>query len=121
LLTLITFPQTALPGDKSTRTPAQRKIDSQLLDEIRRATTGQKRSAEATLVRLDRRQRALVDVRAVVTPELKRQVAGLGGTIVSTAPEVDSLIAWIPLMKLEQLAGNSSIRSIQPAATAAHK
>src|SRR5579864_4767740 len=121
LIALTSFSQALPPGDKSTRTPEQQKIDSQLLTEIKRATSGGKRPAAETLVRLDRRQRALVDVRAAITPELKQHVARLGGTIVSTAPEVDSLIAWIPLLKLEQLAGNSSVRSIQPAAMATHK
>jgi hypothetical protein len=118
----------ALPlSDKSTRTPAQRKISSVLLDEIRRAkegTSAGERKPEASgvvLVKIDRQQRALVDVRAAVTSDITGQVSRLGGTVVSTWPAADSVIAWVPLLKLEQLAETSTVRAIQPADQATHK
>jgi len=122
LLVLTAF-QPVSPGGKNARTPAQRKLSSHLLDEIRRAKDApatHQAPSEQTLVKIDRHQRALVDVRATVTAAIKRRVVRLGGAIVAASPEADSLIAWIPLLKLEQLAELPSVRAIQPAAQAIH-
>ena len=128
----LTSLQALPPSDKSTRTPAQQKISSSLLDEIRRAkersaAAGKPPDAEGSpvkpvkLVKIDRKHRALVDVRATVTSDITQQVTRLGGTIVSTWPVADSVIAWVPLLKLEQLAESSTVRAIQPADQATHK
>ena len=109
------------PSEKSARSAAQRKINSQLLFEIYR------RRGEARLkgvppgdtgVKIDARGRALVDVRGNVTTALKNAIRGLGGTIVSTSRESHSIIARVPLLKLERLAGNPAVRFIEPAADA---
>jgi hypothetical protein len=116
--------QVVSPRDKASRTPAQQKLSSQLLTAMQRARespNGAKPSFDDLLVRVDPKQRALVDVRAAVTAEMKRQLARLGSTIVSTSIAADSLIAWVPLLKLEQLAELASVRAIQPAAEATHK
>jgi hypothetical protein len=62
-----------------------------------------------------------VDVRAAVTADMKGQLVKVGGTIVSTSIAADSSIAWVPLLKLEQLAELASVRAIEPAAEATHK
>jgi hypothetical protein len=127
VLLMLTASQSFSPGDKKARTPAQQKINSQLLSAIRRAkdapatSQGPSEPSERALVKIDRHQRALVDVRAAVTSGLKQHVVRLGGAIVSAWPEADSLIAWVPLLKLEQLAELPSVRAIQPAAQATHK
>lgn len=111
-----------LPSDKISRTPAQRKIDSTLLFEIYRK---QGKAAEKhvppgkTGVRIDSKSRALVDVRAEVTPALQKKVRELGGTIDSTSAEYRSIVAWVPLLKLEQLAGEPAVISIIPKPEAA--
>jgi hypothetical protein len=110
-----------MPPEKVSRTPAQRKIDSQLLNEIyrRRGQAGQKRVPPGeTGVRVDARGRARVDLRAEVTPALLKKVQRLGGIIQSTSVEYRSILAWVPLLKLEQLAGDPAVSSIQPAAEA---
>jgi len=104
-------------GDKASRTPAQRKIDSQLLQEIERATSAPN-GPRTTAVKIDRRSRALVDVRADVTQELQRTVRRLGGSIVSTSPAYRSVIAWVPLLKLEELAAGAPVQAISPASQA---
>jgi hypothetical protein len=112
------------PRDKMTLTPAQQKLGSPLLTAIQRARqaeTATTTSFQDLLVRIDDQQRALVDVRAAVTPEMKRRLVRLGSTIVTTSSEADSLIAWVPLLKLEQLAELALVRAIQPAAEAMHK
>jgi hypothetical protein len=107
--------------EKNQRTPPQRKIDSQLLNEIYRA----RGEAEAkrippgpTGVRIDSRGRALVDIRATVTPRLQTAVRRLGGRVVSTSARDRSTIAFVPLLKLETLAADAAVQFIAPAAEA---
>ena len=112
--------QTMLP-EKVSRTPAQRKIDSQLLSEIyrRRGQAAEKQVPPGeTGVKVDATGRVRVDVRAEVTQALLKKVQRLGGTVQSTSVERRSILAWVPLLKLEQLAGDPAVSSIQPAAEA---
>ena len=112
--------QAPAPSEKDSRTPAQRKINSQLLYEIYRARGQSKPKgipSDKTDVRIDARGRALVDVRAnPVTETLEKKIRSFGGAIVSVSAEQHSIIAWVPLLKLEQLAAESSVRFIEPAA-----
>ena len=114
--------QSSSPSEKETRTPAQQKLNSQLLYEIyrRRGTARQKGIPPGkTDVRIDARGRALVDVRATpVTGALQKKIQKLGGMILSVTAEQHSILAWIPLLKLEQLAGDRTVRFIEPAAEA---
>ena len=71
-----------------------------------------------TGVKIDRNGRAFVDVRAEVTAELEKKMRLLGATIVSTSRDYRSIIAWMPLLKLEQLAEDLAIFAIEPAAEA---
>jgi hypothetical protein len=110
--------QTAAPTEKASRTPAQQKIDSRLLDEIYRRQGKPARNAlspNQTLLRVDLDGRALVDIRAEVTPALRKTLTGLKGTIVSTSTEYRSIIAWLPLLKLEEIAADPAVHSIMPA------
>ena len=111
----------SMQSEKESRTPAQRKIGSQLLYEIYRLR-GEARSKqvpeEPTLVRVDAKKRALVDVRAEVPPALEKKLGKLGATIVSTSREYRSIIAWVPLLALERLADDRTVSAIQPAAQA---
>ena len=111
--------QRPVPSEKEARTPAQGKINSQLLYEIyrRRGTAGRKGVPPGpTGVDVDARGRALVDVRAEVTPALQRAIRSLGGAIISSSPEYHSIVARVPLLKLEPLAGDSAVRFIEPVA-----
>ena len=111
------------PGrsEKDARTPAQRKINSQLLYEIYR------RRGQAALkgvppgptgVDIDAADRALVDVRAAVTPAMEKRIRSLKGLVVSTAPSLQSIIARVPLLSLEVLANEPAVRAIEPVAGA---
>ena len=111
----------AATSEKEARTPAQQKIDSQVLYEIyRRRGEAAKKGVPPgeTGVRIDRQGRALVDVRVEVTPAIERAVRRAGATIVTTSAAYHSIIAWYPLLKLERLAGNATVRAIVPAAEA---
>ena len=108
----------SLSQEKDTRTAAQRKIDSQLLYEIYRSR-GQAEEKHVppgpTGVKLDKKGRALVDVRVEVTSQMQALIRSVGGTIVDTSGEYRSIIAWVPLSKLERLAGDPAVHSIHPA------
>src|SRR5262245_10926416 len=108
-------------SEKDSRTPAQRKINSQLLYEIYRAR-GQAEEKKIppgpTGIKPDARRRAFVDIRADVTAEIRRRVEALDATIVSASAEHRSILAWVPLLKIEELAGLAAVRAIEPAAEA---
>ncbi len=110
---------TPAPADRTTLTPAQRKIDSNLrsrISEYRKDPHGGHAVSGTFGIRVDKDGRALVDVRADVTTELERKLADAGGRIVSTWKDYRSIIAWLPLLKLEELAEDRAIHAIVPAA-----
>jgi hypothetical protein len=110
-----------VPSEKEARTPAQGKINSQILYEIYRRRGEAIRKGVPpgpTGVDVDARGRALVDVRAEVTPALQKTIRSLGGVITSSSSEHHSIMARVPLLKLEQLAGDSAVRFIEPVARA---
>jgi len=118
---VVSTTQTAVP-EKDARTPAQRKINSQLLYEIyRHRKEGLPPGVPAgeTRVKIDAKQRALVDVRATLTSALTIKLRTLGATIVSTSATYRSTIAWIPLSALERLAADPAVLAIEPAPDAA--
>ncbi len=112
-----------LPGavgtqEKEPRTPAQQKIDSQLLYEIYRARGEAARKGVPpgpTGVRLDSRGRALVELRADPTTSLLKAIRGAHGQVLSFSTKSRSIIARVPLLKLEDLAARPGVDFIQPA------
>jgi hypothetical protein len=117
-------PDKPLRSEKESRTPAQRKINSQVLYEIYRYR-GEAREKnvppDPTGVRIDEKHRALVDVRTEVTRAIEKKLRDAGSAIVSTSPENRSIFAWIPLLKIEQIAAEPSVRAVEPVADATHK
>ena len=110
-----------VPFEKEARTPAQAKINSQILYEIYRRRGDARRKGVPpgpTGVDVDALGRALVDVRAEVTPALQQIIRSLGGVVISSSPEYHSIIARVPLLGLERLAGGSAVRFIEPVARA---
>jgi hypothetical protein len=121
---LVAFPpatRQAPAGEKERRTPAQQKINSQLLYEIYRLRGEAERNAVPpgpTGVKIDTRGRALVDVRADPTPALQNHIRRSGGLVLSTSARGRSIIARIPLLKLEALAADPAVLFIEPSAEA---
>ena len=56
-----------------------------------------------------------MDVRAQVRPELEKKIKALGGVVVSTSRTYDSIVGWMPLLTLERLAADPTVRAIEPA------
>jgi len=108
-------------SEKASRTPAQQKINSQLLYEIyrRRGQAEQKGvPSEPTGVRVDADGRAVVDIRTDQTSTLSRLIVRLGGKVLSTSARDRSVIARVPVLNLETLAADPAVRFIEPAAEA---
>jgi hypothetical protein len=113
--------QAPTASEKDGRTPAQQKINSQLLYEIYRARGEAARKGVPpgpTGVDIDTRGRALVDVRAPVTEALQRRVRALGGIVVSLSERDRSLVARVPILRLETLAAEPAVEFIEPAGKA---
>ena len=94
----------ALLGEKARRTPAQRKMDSQLLDALRSAR-GQPAANEMVTV----------DIRAEVTPEVLARIRALGGAVINNVPRYRAIRARLPLAGVEPLAMLAEVRSIRVA------
>ncbi len=94
----------ALLARKARRTPAQRKLSSQLLDAWR---TGRDQRPADTLV--------TVDIRADVTPTVLARIQTLGGTVLSSVAKYRAIRARLPLIALEPLAKLEAVQSIRPA------
>jgi hypothetical protein len=121
---LLLFAAVAQPpaaGEKEQRTPAQQKINSQLLYEIYRVRGEAVRKGVppgSTGVKIDGRGRALVDIRVDPTPALQNKIRRAGGIVLSSSARDRSVIARVPLRKLETLAADPAVRFIEPAADA---
>ena len=105
---------------KRARTPAQKKIDSQLLYALKQRR-GETRGVPTAPVdvKLDGRGRALVDITAIVTPRLLAKLAKRGAEVVSSSEKYHTVRARVALEGLEALAGLKEVRYISPAGTAA--
>ena len=92
----------ALLVRKAQRTPAQRKISSQLLDARQ---PGQSQPPAVVTV----------DIRADVTPAVLERIQTLGGTVINSVPKYRAIRARLPLAAVEPLATLDAIQSIRPA------
>jgi hypothetical protein len=107
----------ALIAEKDSRTPAQQKIDSQLIyANIMR--TGQSIAAGVqTLevgVTIDRDGRTVVDISAVINDQLLAQLKKSRADVLVSMPQYNSLRALAPLDQLETIAELPEVRFIQP-------
>lgn len=105
--------------EKDQRTPAQQKIDSQLLYAIyqmRGEAEARGVPTEPIPLEKDKKGRVLIDVRAPVTKKVLARIEKLGGLVVSNSEKDHSIIAYLPLGKVEALASLKEIKFIAPKA-----
>lgn len=110
----------ALLQEKLQRTPAQQKVNSQLLFAARQERDGFiNRSVprlQPSLKFVIRDSRLImVDIDATVSDSLLAAIKNVGGEIVGSYPEDHSIRAIIPLERIEPLATRSDIKFIRPA------
>ena len=84
---------------KAQRTPAQRKVSSQLLDAQRAANARRQAKGEVVEDEL-----VTVDIRADVTPVVLARIQALGGTVINSVPKYRAIRARLPLSAVEKLA-----------------
>ena len=90
----------SIAAEKSSRTPAQQKIDSGLLMAIklqRRDPTIQDVPLGGARMDLVRQRSTTVEIGAVVTRDLQRVIRKLGGRVIANHPQFDSVRAEMPL------------------------
>jgi hypothetical protein len=101
---------------KGSQTVVQQKIDSRLLREIERARRAEKPQRDtASGIEVDGKGRALVEIRCDVTPAIQKHLRALNATVVSSLPDYRSILAWVPLLRLEELAGDDKVYALRPA------
>jgi subtilisin-like proprotein convertase family protein len=107
--------------EKLSRTPAQKKVDSQLLysaRQRRKGTVGFGLNALKPAVRFEADGRVLVDLRANTSPALIAFIKSSGGLVVNSFRTYSSVRALVPLELVEVLAQRPDVRSVRPAARA---
>ena len=96
---------------KAQRTPAQRKVSSQLLDARRAAVAARRQARGAAPVD----ELVMVDIRADVTPAVLARIRVLGGTVINSVARYRAIRARLPLEAVEKLATLDVIQSIRAA------
>jgi hypothetical protein len=106
--------------EKNSRSPAQKKIDSQLLYEVKKRG-GKMTKGLPTLktgIKLDKNGKLLVDMKAKVSDGLLQQIKSAGGEVISSSEGGGSIRAKLPIAQIESLAGNQNVTLIEPAVQA---
>lgn len=112
---------TALEKAKAARTPAQKKMDSQLIFAAQ-LQRGEPLGEGIASLRLDLDRddqgRVLTDIDARVNDRLIDQIAAAGGRILSQFPQYNAIRAALPVDQIEPLAARSDVLFIRPAVPA---
>lgn len=107
----------ALQQAKEARTPAQRKLDSQLIYGIK-MSRGEPVAVGVPTQRLDfapdAEGRVVVDITATITDALVAEVQRLGGLVINKHSRFNAMRARMPLAQLETLAAWPGVRWIRP-------
>ena len=107
----------ALLAEKESRSPAQQKIDSQLLYAIKLRRGESIAAGVQTLaveVGADEAGLVTVDITAIVDEQLVKELAGMGIEVLSVFPQYHTLRAVASLEQLETIAGFPQVRFIEP-------
>ena len=108
----------AIAADKATRTPAQQKMDSQLIY-AERANRNQAIVQGAPNLKVDVKIQpgnlVLVDIDALVSTALLQEIVRVGGQVVSSFPSEKSIRAFLPLGAIETLAARPDVSFIKRA------
>lgn len=107
----------ALLLDKRAHTPAQQKIDSNLLwriKQLRRDPIVAQVPALSAALPPDADGLVAVDIQAEIDDALLAQIRALGGQVESSFPQYRAVRARIPLLQAEALAALPGVRFIQP-------
>ncbi len=105
----------SLMDEKASRTPAQKKMSSQLIYAFK-MQGGQRITAEVASLEVDvvkdAQGRIKVELDAAVSTQLINQLKAFGCEILLTTEKYGSILANIPLDKMEQVAGLSAVKHL---------
>src|SRR5215468_2524038 len=107
----------ALIDEKESRTPAQRKIDSQLIYAMKFNRGDKIKTSVPTLqtnVDVDTQGKTVVDITALIDDSLLRQIAATGADITHNYPRYNMLRVAVRLDQLETIAALPQVRFIAP-------
>ena len=105
----------SLEQDKQLRTPAQQKIDSNILYTIRMMRGESAVSGVAVLdtgVELDERNRIVVDITATVSDALLQQLKKAGATTLDVNAQFHAIRALVPPAQIETIAASADVSFI---------
>ncbi len=101
---------------KRNRTPEQRKIDSQLLTDIKEFKA-QKDAGKNKTENLND-QRVTVEIRAQVTDDMLELIKNVNGEVISSSVKSQTIRAKLPLEMLEGIAARNEVKAIRHAPVA---
>lgn len=106
----------AIQAEKSSRTPAERKLDSQLLY-LSREVAGQNAVAGVPTLqsRVERQAdgRVLVDIAATPSVELAKAITAAGGTVIYESPRWNSVRATLPPDAFVGIAARADVKFVK--------
>jgi subtilisin-like proprotein convertase family protein len=113
----------SLLDEKKSRSPAQKKLDSQLLYAMKArrnepmTSGGEVRSLRlaAEITKTDDQDRILVDIKGDAGKDVIRAIEKVGGLVVYASPRGGGVRARIPINSLEDVASVPAVKSIRPA------
>ncbi len=107
-----------LEEEKKARTPAQRKMDSNLVYAHKKLLTGAASAAAPhmeSMVKVEADGRVLVDISATVSDDLLAFIRKKGGEIISSFAKFKAIRALVPLPAIESIAGRADVRFVDSA------
>jgi uncharacterized repeat protein (TIGR01451 family) len=112
----------AMQDEKASFTPAQQKMDSQLIFALKKSRGQTIANGAVPQLRIgaaaDTNGMIQVDINANVTSNLLQQIQNLGGTVISSFPQFSALRVSIPLTNAENIAAAADLKFIRPAVPA---
>ncbi|HMJ78516.1 MAG TPA: S8 family serine peptidase, partial [Iamia sp.] len=111
----------AIEADKQARTPAERKVDSNLLYAAAEEDGGPAVAGAPDLestAKVDLEGLTEVDITATVGPALLDRIEALGGKVLDSVPGFDAVRAELPVDAVSALAARPEVRTVVPAGDA---
>jgi len=101
--------------EKKSRTAAQKKLNSQFVYVLKKRRGELNMPGLKPALKIDADDTTLVDIKARVSNHLLKKIEDLGGEIINSFEQYDSIRARLPLEKMESLAEDLDIFFIRPA------
>jgi len=111
----------ALEQEKMSRTPTQKKMDSQLVFATRQMRDGVANRLTPRLrtgVKFEVDGRTMVDIDATVSDKLLAAIEAAGGEVINAVSEENAVRAYLPVQSAEAIAARADVSFVRPASRA---